>query len=65
VDAHLLADQRDPGGWPVGDILALAQFVNRDRRVMAMRDGPDDVLRPDAASPPKKIFGNVDCIVFG
>ncbi len=47
VDAHLLADQGHAGRRPVVDILAVAQFVDRDRGVVAVRHGPDDVLRPE------------------
>src|ERR1700730_15604721 len=46
VDAHLLADQGHAGRRPVFDILAVAQFVDRDRAIVPVRHGPDDVLWP-------------------
>src|SRR5262252_9078484 len=45
VNAHLLADERHAGWRPLVHILAVAQFVDRDCRVMAVGDRPDDVLR--------------------
>ena len=36
------------------------QTVDGDGRVVAMGHGPDDVLGPDAASPPKNTFGGLD-----
>src|SRR6267143_2027758 len=47
VDAHLLADQGHPGRRPLVYVLAVAQFVDRDRGVVAVRNGPDDILRPE------------------
>src|SRR6266700_3425753 len=44
VDAHLLAGQRDARRRPFADILGVAQFVDRYRRIMAVRDSPDDVF---------------------
>ncbi len=44
MDAHLLAGEVDERRRPVGDVLALAVFIDRDRRVVAMRHRPDDVL---------------------
>src|SRR5437016_5444190 len=44
VDAHLLAGQGDARRRSLADVLAMAQLVDRDRRVVPVRDGPDDVL---------------------
>src|SRR5882724_6851386 len=54
MDTHLLADQGHPRGRPVFDILAVAQFVDRNRRVVAVRDRPDDVLWPESGIATKK-----------
>src|SRR6516165_4785499 len=56
VDAHLLADERYPGRRSVVDILAVAQFVDRDRGVVAVGNGPDDVLRPKRGVAAKEYF---------
>ena len=45
VDAHLLADQVDAGRRPLGELLAMAEVVDGDGRVVPVRDRPDDVLR--------------------
>src|SRR5580658_4785756 len=47
VDAHFLADQIDQRRRALGDILTAAEFVDRNRRVMAMGYGPDDVFGPE------------------
>src|SRR5271166_1040527 len=44
VDAHLLAGQRHGRGGPDRDVLALAVKVDGNRGLVAMGDGPDDVL---------------------
>ena len=46
VDAHLLADNVLQRRRAVIDVLAFQHFVNADRGVMAMRSGPNNVLRP-------------------
>ena len=63
ADPHLLADQVHALRRPLGDRNALAVVVNRDGRLVAVLHGPDDVLGPHAASPPKKTPGRVDCMV--
>src|SRR5438270_7302267 len=35
----------------------MAQFVDRDRRLMAVRDGPDNVLRPERRVPAEEHVG--------
>src|SRR5437762_8237863 len=35
----------------------MAQFVDRDRRLMAVRDGPDNVLRPERRIPAEEHVG--------
>src|SRR3984893_17099517 len=57
VDAHLLADEGHAGRRPIVDILAVAQFVDRDRGIVAVRHGPDDVLRPEGCIAPKEDIG--------
>src|SRR5438552_1463003 len=47
VDAHLLRHQADARGGPFRDILAIEQLVDGHGRVVAMRHGPDDVLRAE------------------
>ncbi len=46
MDAHLLAAEIDQRRWTLADIFPLAQKVDRDRGVMAVRHRPDDVLGP-------------------
>jgi hypothetical protein len=47
VDAHLLADQVELGRRPVVEVLAAAEQVDRDRRLVALGRRGDDVLRPE------------------
>ena len=47
VDPHLLRDEGDPGGGALVHILAVQELVDRDRRGVALRDRPDDVLRAE------------------
>src|ERR1039457_4761617 len=43
-ESHLLADQVDPLGRPRADRYAFAVVVHRDRGLVSVLDGPDDVL---------------------
>src|SRR5579884_2152311 len=45
ADAHLAAGESHSLRRPFGDGSAAAVVIDRDRRLMAMLDGPDDVLR--------------------
>src|SRR5690606_36351913 len=47
VDAHLRARERDAARQPLRQRAAGAMEMNRDRGLMAVLDGPDDVLRPE------------------
>ena len=47
MDAHLLARQDHAGRRALADILALAELVDRDRRLVTMGHRPDDVLRAE------------------
>src|SRR6185312_3047228 len=58
VDAHLLAGEVDGRRRPVADILAMAEAVDRDRRLMGMRHRPDDVLRPEGGIAPEEDVGD-------
>src|SRR5271170_1165750 len=57
VDAHLLADQSHAWRRPVADILAVAQFVDRNRGIVAMRDRPDDVFATKGGVAAKEHLG--------
>ena len=54
VDAHLLADEVVAGGRAFGDRLAVAERINRDGGLMAVADGPDDVVGPPRAVAAEK-----------
>src|SRR6516165_4035327 len=54
VDAHLLADQRHARRRTVADILAMAQFVDRDRGIVPVRYRPDDVFWSERGVAPKE-----------
>src|SRR5690606_25299402 len=47
MDAHLRGGERDSARQPVRDRAAVAMEMDRDRRLMAVLDGPDDVLRAE------------------
>ena len=47
VQPHLRARQLHPLRRPLGERHALAVVVDRDRRLMPVLDGPDDVRRPE------------------
>src|SRR5690606_7780467 len=47
VDAHLRARQLDAARQPVAQRTILAMEVDRDRGLVAVLDGPDDVLRAE------------------
>src|SRR5271169_3414241 len=57
VDAHLLADQSHAWRRPVADILAVAQFVDRNRGIVAVRDRPDDVFGTKGGVAAKEHLG--------
>src|SRR5580704_13011594 len=54
VHAHLAARQTHSGRQPLLDRLALAEAVDGDGRLVAVLDGPDDVLRPEGGIPAEK-----------
>ena len=45
VNAHFLAHEPVSWRWTISEILASAQKIDRDRRGMAVRDRPNNVLR--------------------
>jgi len=45
ADAHLLRQHAHMRRQAFGDVLALAEFVNRDSSVVTTRHHPEDVLR--------------------
>src|SRR5262245_26087636 len=47
VDAHLRRRQLDAAREALVEASAFAMFVDRDRGLVAVLDGPDDVLRPE------------------
>ncbi len=57
VHTHLLADQRHPGREALADILATAQQIDRDRRLMAMGHGSNDVLWSKSGISAEKDLG--------
>src|SRR5262245_38021967 len=61
VDAHLLAHDLDRRSRPVGDVLAVEHLVDRDGGLMAVRDGPDDVLRAKCRVATEEDFRMCGC----
>src|SRR5436309_122117 len=47
VDTHLLAGEVHDGRRTLADVLAVQELVDRDRGVVPMGHGPDNVLRPE------------------
>ena len=65
VDAHLLAGQIHQRRRAVLNVLAVAELVDRDRRVMAVGHRPDDVLRAERRVAAEEHLRMVDCMVLG
>src|SRR5262245_2387502 len=57
VDAHLLADDIDHRQWPLVDVEAGTEAVDRKRGLVAMRYRPDDVLRAERRITAEEDFG--------
>ena len=57
AETHLLADQVHPRGGRSVTGIALAVVVDRDRRLMAVLDRPDDVLRAPGGVAAEKNAG--------
>ena len=56
VDAHLLADQVDAGVGAPGNVLPLEEQIDRQRGLVTLGDGGNDVLRTEGRIAPEKDF---------
>ena len=54
VNAHFLADEIHHRRGPFGRIFTKAEFVDRDRRLVPVRDGPDNILRAECGVAAEK-----------
>jgi hypothetical protein len=57
MDAHLLADNIDVRQRPLGNVFARQELVDRQRGIVAVRDGPDDVLWAKGSIAAKENLG--------
>ena len=54
MDTHLLADQVGHGRRPLVDVLATTELVDRNRRLVAVGNGGDHILRAESGIPAKE-----------